>query len=252
MSFKLSKISPICSAFKYESNQRVHWTNIYPLCKVPQQSPSSLAVNASGSGLCGLAISDIAVRMMPSALTSCSAGGRLTAYKKVAAVSLHSLIPASRQQKGAHTADMERRSWNLFLKPLPEMFLHGSRPTMLPVAMQLAWQFWPQMWQEAKNYLPHRNTCQTHKRAERNRFRVCKHSEEAQEKSSRVNANSNLQVLQRSGAIASEKLAICHLSVVRTGQEGTTMQRSEAIAQLAGSLSGSQTDTPGKDSLMGK
>lgn len=116
MSFKLRKISPICSAFKYESNQRVHWTNIYPLCKVPQQSPSSLAVNASGSGLCGLAISDIAVRMMPSALTSCSAGGRLTAYKKVAAVSLHSLIPASRQQKGAHTADMERRSWNLFLK----------------------------------------------------------------------------------------------------------------------------------------
>lgn len=117
MSFKLRKISPICSAFKYESNQRAHWTNIYPLCKVPQQSPSSLAVNASGSGLCGLAISDIAVRMMPSALTSCSAGGRLTAYKKVAAVSLHSLIPASRSRRELTLQiwkeDPETSSWNI-------------------------------------------------------------------------------------------------------------------------------------------
>lgn len=35
-----------------------------------------------------------------------------------------------------------------------------------------------------------------HVSAERNRFRVCKHSEEAQEENSRVNAKSDLQALQ--------------------------------------------------------
>lgn len=103
------------------------------------------------------------------------------------------------------------------------------------------------MWREAKNYSHHRNTCQTRESAERNRFRACKHREDAREKGSRVDAKSNPQVLQRSGAIASkksaichqasEKLALCHLPVVRAGQERTTVQRSEAIAQLAWSLS---------------
>lgn len=56
-------------------------------------------------------------------------------------------------------------------------------------------------------------------------------------KSSSINAKSNLQVLQGSGVIAPEKLAVCHLPAVRTGQEGTTVL---AIAQPAGSLAGSQ------------
>jgi len=61
-----------------------------------------------------------------------------------------------------------------------------------------------------------------------------KHSEDAQEKSSRVDAKSILQVLQGSGAVAFEELAVCHLPPVRTEWEGTTVQRSEVIAQLAG------------------
>lgn len=55
---------------------------------------------------------------MPSVLISCLAGGRgrHATCKKVPAGSLDSLIPASRQQKWAHTADTEMGSGNLFLK----------------------------------------------------------------------------------------------------------------------------------------
>lgn len=79
------------------------------------------------------------------------------------------------------------------------------------------------MWWEAKNSSHCRNTCQTRESAERNRFRVCKHREEAQEKNSRVIAKSSLQVLQMSGAITSKKFALWYLPVVRTGQKGITV-----------------------------
>lgn len=128
-----------------------------------------------------------------------------------------------------------------------ETFLHGSRPSVLPAAMQLA-QPWAQTWRKATH---HRNTCLTHQSAERTSFRHGSTAKMLKEKAQRSMQNLIHESCRSQEQLPprSELFATYQREDWAGREECRGLRTSPACWEWYWIL---KAGTPGKDSLVGQ